>query len=173
QDRCLVVGAGGLGHIGIQVLKAISAAELIVVDRNPDAVKLAQEIGADHGIVADGTHVEKVLDLTGGNGAEVIVDFVGEGGATSDNVKMLRRAGDYHVVGYGENIDVPTIDIISTEISFIGNLVGTYSDLCDLMALAARGAVTLHTAKYALDDFQSAIDDLDAGRVRGRAILVP
>ena len=75
--------------------------------------------------------------------------------------------------GYGENINVPTIDIISTEINFIGNLVGSYNDLCDLMALAARGAVTLHTAKYRLDDFQSAIDDLDAGNVRGRAILIP
>ena len=54
-----------------------------------------------------------------------------------------------------------------------GNLVGSYDDLCDLMALAARGAVRLHTATYALDDFQSALDDLEAGRVRGRAILVP
>ena len=53
---------------------------------------------------------------------------------------MLRRAGDYHVVGYGENIDVPTIDIISTEINFIGNLVGSYNDLQSLMVLAARGA---------------------------------
>ena len=86
---------------------------------------------------------------------------------------MLRQAGDYHVVGYGENIDVPTIDIISAEINYIGNLVGSYNDLCDLMELARRGAVTLHTQKYALDDFQTAIDDLDNGRVRGRAILVP
>jgi NAD+-dependent secondary alcohol dehydrogenase Adh1 len=39
--------------------------------------------------------------------------------------------------------------------------------------LAARGAVTLHTQKYALNDFQQAISDLDAGKVRGRAILVP
>ena len=86
--------------------------------------------------------------MTGGHGAEVVVDFVGEGGATSEGVAMLRRAGDYHVVGYGENINVPTIDIISTEINFIGNLVGSYNDLCDLMALAARGAVNLHTQKY-------------------------
>ena len=86
---------------------------------------------------------------------------------------MLRRAGDYYVVGYGENIDVPTIDIISTEINFIGNLVGSYNDLCELMALAAQGKVKLHTSKYPLDDFQDAIDDLDAGRVRGRAILLP
>jgi NAD+-dependent secondary alcohol dehydrogenase Adh1 len=173
RDRCVVIGAGGLGHIGIQVLKALTPAEVVVVDRNADAVKLAVQIGADHGVVADGSHVEQVLELTDGHGAEVVVDFVGEGGATAEGVRMLRRAGDYHVVGYGENIDVPTIDIISTEINFVGNLVGSYNDLCDLMVLAARGAVTLHTAKYALDDFQSAIDDLDAGRVRGRAILLP
>jgi NAD+-dependent secondary alcohol dehydrogenase Adh1 len=172
-DRCVVIGAGGLGHIGVQVLKAITAAELIVVDRNADAVKLAVSIGADHGVVADGGQVEEVLGLTEGQGAETVIDFVGEGGATKDGVGMLRRAGDYHVVGYGENIDVPTIDIISTEINFIGNLVGSYNDLCELMVLAAQGRVRLHTTKYPLDRFQDALDDLDAGRIRGRAILTP
>jgi NAD+-dependent secondary alcohol dehydrogenase Adh1 len=173
RDFCVVIGAGGLGHIGIQVLQAISGVTVIVVDRNPDAVKLAVEIGADHGIVADGTHIQQVLDLTDGHGAEAVLDFVGEGGATTEGVAMLRRAGSYYVVGYGENIDVPTIDVISTEINFIGNLVGSYNDLQDLMALAAQGKVALHTSKYSLDEFQSAIDDLDGGRVRGRAILVP
>ncbi|HEY6646436.1 MAG TPA: NAD(P)-dependent alcohol dehydrogenase, partial [Mycobacterium sp.] len=139
RDRCVIIGAGGLGHIGIQVLKALSPAELIVVDRNPEAVKLAVSIGAHHGVVADGTQVEHVLELTGGNGAEAVIDFVGEGGSTGEGVRMLHRAGDYHVVGYGENIDVPTIDIISTEINFIGNLVGSYMDLAELMALAAEG----------------------------------
>lgn len=173
RDRCVVIGAGGLGHIGIQVLKALSPAEILVVDRNPEAVKLALTIGADHGIVAEGRQVEEVLDLTGGHGAEVVLDFVGEGGSTAEGLAMTRRAGDYHVVGYGEDVVVPTIDLISAEKNVVGNLVGSYADLCDLMALAARGAVTLHTQKYALDDFQSAIGDLDAGRVRGRAILVP
>ncbi|KUO06052.1 NAD(P)-dependent alcohol dehydrogenase [Streptomyces caeruleatus] len=172
-DRCVVIGAGGLGHIGIQVLKALTAAEIVVVDRNAEAVKLAETMGADHGVVADGGQVAEVLELTGGHGAETVIDFVGEGGATRDGVRMLRRAGDYHVVGYGENIDVPTIDIISTEINFIGNLVGSYSDLRELMVLAAQDRVRLHTVKYPLDRFQDALDDLDAGRVRGRAILVP
>ncbi|ATD71853.1 MULTISPECIES: NAD(P)-dependent alcohol dehydrogenase [Gordonia] len=172
-DTCVVIGAGGLGHIGIQVLAAISALRIVVVDRNPDAVELAKEVGAEIGIVADGTHVQQVLDLTGGHGAEAVLDFVGEGGATAEGTAMLRRAGSFFVVGYGENIDVPTIDVISTEINFIGNLVGSYNDLGELMDLAARGKVKLHTSTYALTDFQQALDDLDAGRVRGRAILVP
>jgi NAD+-dependent secondary alcohol dehydrogenase Adh1 len=172
-DRCVMIGAGGLGHIGIQVLAALSPAEIVVVDRNPDAVKLAISIGAHHGVVADGGHIQEVLELTGGHGAEQVIDFVGEGGSTSEGIRMTRRAGDYHVVGYGEKINVPTIDIISAEINIIGNLVGSYNDLVELMALAAQQKITLHTVKYSLDDFQVALDDLTAGRVRGRAILIP
>lgn len=172
-DICVLIGAGGLGHIGLQCLLAMGPATLVVVDRNPEALQLAKQIGAHHTLVADGTHVDQVLELTRGDGAAAVLDFVGEGGATADGVAMLRRAGSYYVIGYGENIDVPTIDIISTEINFIGNLVGSYTDLQDLMALAAQGSVTLHTATYPLAEFQRAIDDLDAGRVRGRAILIP
>ncbi|GAB6984410.1 NAD(P)-dependent alcohol dehydrogenase [Nocardioides pyridinolyticus] len=172
-DVCVMIGAGGLGHIGIQVLKAISAATLVVVDRNQAALDLAGEIGADVTVLADGGQVEKVLALTDGHGAEAVVDFVGENGTTAEGVAMLRRAGNYYVVGYGENIDVPTIDVISTEINIIGNLVGSYNDLQELMALAADGRVRLHTTKYDLEDFQRALDDLDNGLVRGRAILVP
>jgi NAD+-dependent secondary alcohol dehydrogenase Adh1 len=166
--------AGGLGHIGIQVLKAISPATLVVVDRNTEALSLAKKLGADHTIEAkDDNFVKDVLDLTGGKGAEAVIDFVAEGGSTSSGVQMLRRAGNYYVVGYGENLNIPTIDIISTEINFIGNLVGSYNDLAELMVLAAQGKVVLHTTKYKLDQFQQAIDDLSAGKVRGRAILVP
>ncbi|KAK4553968.1 hypothetical protein LTR86_008809 [Recurvomyces mirabilis] len=172
---CVIIGAGGLGHIGIQVAKAISAATLIVLDRNEAALKLAKELGADH-VVQSGEKddfVKKVLEITGGKGAEAVIDFVAEGGSTSTGVQMIRRAGNYYVVGYGENINVPTIDIISTEINFIGNLVGSYNDLAELMILAAQNKVKLHTTKYKLDDFQKALDDLSAGNVRGRAILVP
>lgn len=172
-DTCVVLGAGGLGHIGIQVLKALTPARIIVVDRNAAALDLATEIGADTGILADGSELAQILELTGGKGAEALIDFVGEGGATAQGIAMLRPAGNYYVVGYGENINVPTIDIVSAEINIIGNLVGSYNDLQDLMALAARGSVILHTQKYALDDFQQAISDLDEGKVRGRAILVP
>ena len=172
-DKAVVIGAGGLGHIGVQVLRALSAAEMIVVDRSEEALALAKELGAEHTIVADGNQVQAVLELTGGNGAEAVIDFVGEGGAVEDGVAMLRRAGSYYVIGYGGEIKVPTIDVISTEINFVGNLVGTYNDLVELMVLAAQNKVKLHTKTYALSDFASALEDLHHGRVRGRAILVP
>ncbi|MDN5745293.1 MAG: zinc-binding dehydrogenase, partial [Nocardioidaceae bacterium] len=172
-DTCVMVGAGGLGHIGIQCLKALSPVRLVVIDQNPDALTLAEEIGADITVLADGSQVDKVLEMTGGDGAEVVIDFVGEGGATSQGLAMTKRNGDYHIVGYGEDIVIPSIDLVSTERNIIGNLVGTYNDLKELMELTAQGKVTLHTQEYGLDDFQQAIDDLTAGKVRGRAILVP
>jgi NAD+-dependent secondary alcohol dehydrogenase Adh1 len=171
---CVVIGAGGLGHIGIQVLAALSATTIIVVDRSREALEFAKTIGADHGVVADGSHVDKVKELTGGNGAEVVLDFVGEEGAEKDAWAMTRRAGSHFVIGYGGIVEVPTIEIISTERNVIGNIVGTYNDLAELMALAAQGKVTLHTKPYPLEAANDAFDDLDNGRLPGtRAILIP
>jgi len=170
---CVVIGAGGLGHIGIQCLAALTAAEIIVVDRNPDALKLAEQLGAGQTVVADGNHVQAVHDLTGGQGAQLVLDFVAEQGAEQDGFAMTARAGSYYVIGYGGQVQIPTLDIISTERNIIGNIVGTYNELAELMALAQAGKVTLHTRTYPLDAAAEAVADLDAGRVRGRAILVP
>ena len=170
--RAVVIGAGGLGHIGIQCLKAMTPAEIIVVDPSERARALAGEIGADATIAADGKQVDTILEMTDGNGAEAIIDFVGEKGAIEEGVAMLRNAGSYYVIGYGENINVPTIDIISREINFIGNLVGSYNDLSELMTLTAQGQVTLHTSAYPLEAVNDAMADLDAGRLQGRGILV-
>jgi NAD+-dependent secondary alcohol dehydrogenase Adh1 len=169
---CVVIGAGGLGHIGIQCLAALSATRIVVVDRNPDALKLAEQLGAAHTVVSDGGHVDAVRDLTGG-GAEVVLDFVAEQGAEQDGFAMTRPAGSYFVIGYGGTLQVPTLDIISTERNVIGNIVGTWTELVELMALAEAGKVTLHTRVYPLSAAAEALSDLDAGRVRGRAILVP
>src|SRR6476660_623331 len=80
-EYAVVIGAGGLGHIGIQVLAALCAAEIIVIDRADKSLDLAQECGAHHVVKADGNEVEAVLALTGGRGAEAVIDFVGEGDA--------------------------------------------------------------------------------------------
>ena len=171
--RVVVIGAGGLGHIGGQCLKAMTPAEIIVIDPSEPALALARELGADHTVKVDGPHVETVKELTDGLGAEAIVDFVGEKGENKAGFEMVRNGGFYYVIGYGENIDIPTIDVISREISFIGNLVGTYNDLQELMTLTAQGKVTLHTTTYPLEGINEAMADLDGGRLQGRGILVP
>ena len=168
-----MIGAGGLGHIGIQCLAALTATNIIVVDRHPDALKLAEQLGAHQTVLADGNQVDAVKDLTGGLGADVVLDFVAEEGAENEGFAMTRRAGSYFVIGYGGTLVVPTVDVVSTERNIVGNIVGTYNDLAELMVLAQTGKVTLHTRTYPLDDAVEALQELDRGRVRGRAILVP
>jgi NAD+-dependent secondary alcohol dehydrogenase Adh1 len=169
----VVIGAGGLGHIGIQSLAALTPATIVVVDPNPAALELASQLGAHHTVQADGSQVQQVSELTGGNGAEVVLDFVGERGAQADAWAMTRRAGSHFVVGYGGRVEVETIDVISTERNVVGNLVGSYNDLAELMVLAAQGRVRLHTRTYGLGQVNQAMDDLDAGRLQGRGILIP
>ncbi len=170
---CVVIGAGGLGHIGIQCLAALSATRIVVVDRNPEALQLAEKLGAHETVVADGSQVAGVMDRTGGLGADVVLDFVAEQGAENEGFAMTRAGGSYYVIGYGGTLTVPTLDVISTERNIVGNIVGTYNELAELMVLAQTGRVTLHTKTYPLTAAADAIADLDAGRVRGRAILVP
>jgi NAD+-dependent secondary alcohol dehydrogenase Adh1 len=171
--KAVVIGAGGLGHIGIQCLRAMTPAEIIVIDPSEPALALAGEMGAHHTVKVDGSHVDTVKEMTDGVGAEGIIDFVGEKGAIEDGIEMVQDGGFYYVIGYGENINIPTIDVISREISFIGNLVGSYVDLQDLMTLTAQGQVTLRTSTYPLDAINDAMADLDNGRLQGRGILIP
>ena len=172
--HAVVIGAGGLGHIGVQSLAAITSAEITVIDPSAEALELAQTLGAHHTVLATGdSEVEKlVMEITGG-GAHVVFDFVGESGAELLAPKLLRNRGSHYVIGYGGAVNVPTIEMISREINIVGNLVGTYNDLVELMTLTAQGRITLHTAEYPLDAALDAIADLDNGRIRGRGILVP
>jgi NAD+-dependent secondary alcohol dehydrogenase Adh1 len=168
-----VIGAGGLGHIGIQVLAALCAAEIIIVDRSDTALQLAKECGAHHLVKADGHELERVLELTGGQGAQAVIDFVGEGDAIAKGLAMTRNAGSYYIVGYGGKIELPTIDMVTSEKTIVGNLVGTYPELVELMALADRGRVHLATREYRLKDADQALRDLHHGQIKGRAVLVP
>lgn len=173
DQSVVVIGAGGLGHIGIQVLRAMCAANIIVVDINDNALELAGKGGADHLVKADGSEVDAVKLLTNGLGAEAVIDFVGEKGTTKKGLDMTRPMGSYYIVGYGEDIQIPTVDMIITERNIIGNLVGTWAELTELMALADRGLVDLETRHYSLREANQALLDLHHGKIQGRAVLVP
>ena len=168
----VVVGAGGLGHIGIQCLKAMTPASVIAVDTSEEALKLAGTWGADHEVRADGQQAQQVRDLTG-PGADAVFDFVGQDSTISDSVAMLRPGGTYYLVGYGGTVTLPTLPLVLGEITVAANLIGTHADLADLVTLADQGKVVLHSSRYPLEAANDAIDDLRHGRIRGRAVLIP
>lgn len=175
--HAVVIGAGGLGHIGFQSLAAITSCEITVLDQSEEALELAKSIGADHTVMTGSSNqesiVQQVLDITSG-GAHIVFDFVGEQGMEKLSPQLLRPRGSHYVIGYGGTVHLDTIDIISREINVIGNLVGTYNDLVELMALNAAGKVHMRTEEYPLDATIDAMQDLDNGRLAGtRGILVP
>ena len=172
-QNVIVIGVGGLGHIGIQVLKALCSADIIALDRSDIALTLAKECGAHHIVKADENQIEAVRKLTDGKGAEAVIDFVGEGNSIENGLAMTRRNGAYYIVGYGGEIRISALDMITTERRIIGNLVGNYSELVELMELANRGQVDLSTKQYKLQDANRALRDLNEGKIKGRAVLVP
>ena len=116
---------------------------------------------------------KKVKELTKGKGSEAVIDFVGEKGSTAMGIQMTSNGGFYYIVGYGEEIKSLAVDFIISEKTIVGNLVGTWSELYELMELADRGKVKLSMQEYKLDDANKALHDLNEGKVKGRAVLVP
>jgi NAD+-dependent secondary alcohol dehydrogenase Adh1 len=168
-----VIGAGGLGHIAVQLLRAMTVAQVIVVDRSSDALALATSLGAHVVIQADDQRVEAVRAATCGRGAEVVLDFVGEGSTPADAMAMLARRGTYIVVGYGGRLDVGLVDLVVNEVTIQGSLIGTHEELGELAGLAERSVIKVATRTYPLDAIGEAMCDLREGRIQGRAVIVP
>ena len=171
-NHCVLLGVGGLGHIALQCLQSISGARLIAVDREPAARKLCQELGADHIIEGGENLVEEVHAITGG-GAHVVIDFVGELGVENVGWKLARQGGQVLIVGYGGQIEVPTVQMVIQEIGISGSLVGNYTELVELMELNADGKVKMHYSQYRLADINTALDDFKNRRFAGRGVIVP
>jgi NAD+-dependent secondary alcohol dehydrogenase Adh1 len=167
----VIVGCGGLGHLGIQMLRAMSDCTIVAVDPKEEARDLAKSVGADY--VAGDDVAEVVAEASKGEGAAAVFDFVGEGEAPALSVSLLGTQGLYSAIGYGGTLSIPTIEVVLKELRVQGNMVGTYQDLSELIALYERGLLQSHVVRYPLTDAKRAFDDLEAGNVRGRAVLVP
>lgn len=174
-SHTVVLGAGGLGHIGIQALRALSQTEITVVDVSQQALDAARGWGADNVVLAkqDRSHVEEIKDLTGG-GAQVVLDYVGEGGAEKDATEILAANGVDFMVGYGGRLDIDILtQALFPETSFVGNICGTYNELAELVVLARRGAVKLTSTAFPLAGINEALNSLRTGAMLGRGVLVP
>ncbi|HKO26484.1 MAG TPA: zinc-binding dehydrogenase, partial [Solirubrobacteraceae bacterium] len=109
--------------------------------------------------------------LTGGRGADVVLDVVGTDATHTTSLDMLARRGTYALVGYGGTVSRPSIDLIVNETSAIGNLVGTWPDLWEVLQLQAAGRIELRTETHPLDAINDVLERLRAGEVTGRAVI--
>lgn len=170
----VVLGVGGLGHFGIQIVKALSCARVIALDTRAERLDFARRLGADEAFhsALDGG-VNAVREATNGQGADIIFDYVGEHGTPDTSIKMLRRGGTYSQIGYGGTLTIRTVELLLGEFNIVGNIVGTYNDLAELMELNRQGRVTITAQQYPLEDAANVLRRLDEGRVEGRAVLIP
>jgi len=170
---CVLIGVGGLGHIAIQIARATTAAKVIAVDVKPEALELALKVGAHHAVASDADAAQKIRDLTGGRGADVIIDFVGATTTLELARGVARALADVTIVGIGGG-EVP-LSFFSQpyEVSIATTYWGSRSELVELLALAASGQVSAEGTIYSLANGAQAYADLHAGTVTGRAVVVP
>jgi len=173
-DYVVVVGIGGLGHIGLQCVEAMSAAQTVAVDVKDSALSLAEDLGADHTVNPSETDLaEEVAALTDETGAQQVLDFVGADETTAYAPDIVAQGGDHYVVGYGGHVHEPAQALVNGEFSFRGTLVGRYAELQELVALVDQGDVRLHTSRYDLEDINAVAEKLEHGEIEGRAVITP
>ncbi len=173
-DTCVVIGIGGLGHIGLQCIDAMSAADIVAVDLKDKALELADDLGAHHTINSSEAEVPEVIaNLTDDVGAQQILDFVGADETTAYGPDIAAAGGDHHVIGYGGHVHEPCQAFVAGELSFRGNIVGKYTELQELVSLVDRGDVHLHTERYGLDEVNDVAEKLEHREIEGRAVIVP
>ncbi len=173
-DHAVVIGVGGLGHIGLQCLDAMSAATITAVDLKPEARELAADLGADHTIDPENEDVPgEIAALTDETGAAQVLDFVGADATTGYAPDVVAAGGDHHVVGYGGHVHEPAQALVNGEFSFRGTLVGKYAELQELVALVENGDVELRTSRYDLGDVNAVAERLEHREIEGRAVITP
>ncbi len=169
-----IIGIGGLGHFAVQLVRAMTPARVVAIDVSPERLEFARKLGAEEAFLAtDSELVGQMQRFTGGAGADIILDFVAEGRVPEMALKLVRRGGTYSIVGYGGVVSTTTVNMITQELRIVGNFVGTYRDLVDLMELNHQGKVKISMKQYPLRDAPRALDDLSHGRILGRAVLTP
>jgi NAD+-dependent secondary alcohol dehydrogenase Adh1 len=173
-DLAVVVGVGGLGHIGLQCLDAMSAADIVALDIKGSARELAADLGAMETVDPESEDVPAVIDdLSDGTGAAQVLDFVGADETMALAPEIVAAGGDHHVIGYGGHIHEPAQALVDGEFDYRGTLVGQYTELQELVALVEHGDVDLHTTRYDLEEINSVAEKLEHRDIDGRAVITP
>ncbi|ABK78029.1 Zn-dependent alcohol dehydrogenase [Cenarchaeum symbiosum A] len=180
----VVIGAGGLGLMGVQIAKAVTKAKIICVDLDDNKLKMAREMGADFVVnsnvigsvsAGSGSAAQKIISLCDGKGAESVIDFVNSPQTAQMGLAVLRKRGSLILVGlFGGKMELSLVTIPLKSITIQGAYTGSYSDMKELVELARKGIIKPKiTRRYGLDEANEALGDLKARKINGRAVINP
>jgi len=183
-EYLVIIGAGGLGLMAIQLAKAITKAKIICVDMDDKKFETAKKMGADFvvntnviGSVSTGTGgpVEKIISICNGKGPDSVIDFVNAPQTVKTALAVLRKRGNLVLVGlFGGSIDLSLVTIPLKSLTIQGAYTGNYNDMVELIDLAKKGVIKpVISKRYSIDEANEALENLKARKIIGRAVINP
>ena len=176
DDNTVIVGAGGLGLMAIQLAKTIFGVRIITLDLNDDKLKAAKDNGADSIINSKKMDpVKAVMELTDNTGADAVIDFVNATKTVETDMQILRRRARVVLVGlFGGELKLSLITMPTKAYRLIGSYTGTLTDLVELVSLARRGVIKpIVSDTFKLNQATEALSKLKEGKILGRGVINP
>ena len=167
-----MIGVGGLGGFAVQFLRRLTATRVVAIDTSPARLARARELGADVVIDAADASTDALRDLTGGFGAEVLLDFVGVDATMALALGSARLGGSVGIVGAGGGTAPIGWGRVANNCDVFIPLGGTTADLHDVVSLAEAGALRIDATPFPFAQVTEAYAAVEAGTVAGRAVVM-
>ena len=175
-DNVVIVGAGGLGLMAIQLAKAVTGARIIAMDLDDKKLEFAKKEGADTTINSKNEDtVKAVMELTDKKGADAVIDFINASKTVETDMQLLRRRARVVLVGlFGGELKLSLVAMPTRAYRLIGSYTGTLSDMIELVSLARRGVIKpVVSNRFKLDQATDALTMLKEGKILGRGVINP
>jgi alcohol dehydrogenase, propanol-preferring len=173
-STAVVIGAGGLGQMAIQLLRTLSAATTIIaMDTASSKLETAKQLGADEGLLSGDEAVKRIKDLTHGQGAHLVIDMVGVNATLQMAAQIARTLGHLTIVGLGGGALPVNFFSPAHECSVASPYWGSITELMEVVALAEAGKIRMLVEHFPLEQAGEAYHLLHDGKVMGRAVITP
>lgn len=172
-STAVVIGAGGLGHVAIQLLRALTPATVIALDISEEKLALAREVGAHHAFPSNEQAASRLAEALGSATATAVFDFVAAQPTVDLGAALLGPESDQVLVGVGAATTEVGVLARPHDSTIRAPYWGSRAELIEVFELARTGQVSVETEQFSLDEAPEAYRRLHEGTLRGRAVVVP
>jgi propanol-preferring alcohol dehydrogenase len=173
DSTAVVIGVGGLGSYGVQWLRMLSKARIVAVEARPERIEAARALGADEVISSEEPLSKRLAATVGPDGADVVLDFVGNDATIRAAFRNAAKAGAVGIVGQGFGIGQIRWGGIPYDCDVFIPQGATIAEVGEVVALAKSGDVVIEVEQFGFDDVPTAYKRLKAGTLNGRAVVLP